>query len=48
MSEKNKWTLPPGALQPHFCPIFALFALGRQMGVPTYFFRSLGRLDDFT
>jgi len=44
MSEKNKWALPPGALDRHF----GLFALWRQMGVPTYFFRSFERVDDFT
>jgi len=40
----------------HLAPysaILTLFALGRQMGVPTYFFahlffRSFGRVDDFT
>ena len=35
---KNKWQLPSGAL----------FALWRQIGVPTYFFRSFNIVDDFT
>ena len=38
---KNKWALPPGALERHFgpiCAILALFAHWRQMGVPTNFF----------
>jgi len=48
MSEKNKWALPPGALEGPICTILALFALWRQMGVPTYFFRSFERVDDFT
>ena len=30
------------------CAMLALFALWRQMGVPTYFFRSFERVDDFT
>ena len=30
------------------CTILALFALWRQMGVPTYFFRSFNRVYDFT
>jgi len=41
MSEKNKWALPPGAPERPFgpiCAILALFALWRQMGLPTYFF----------
>jgi len=36
MSEKHKWA------------ILALFALWRQMEVPTYFVRSFERVDDFT
>ena len=30
------------------CALLALFALGRHMGVPTYFFRSFDIVDDFT
>jgi len=30
------------------CTILALFALWRQMGVPTYFYRSFDIVDDFT
>ena len=30
------------------CAILALFALWRQMEVPTYFFCSFERVDDFT
>ena len=40
MSETNKWALSSGALEPPFgpiCAILALFALWRQMEVPTYF-----------
>ena len=51
MSKKNKWVLPPAALERPFvpiCTILALFALWRQMGVPTYVFRSFDRVDDFT
>ena len=39
MSEQNKRALAPGALEHHFwpiCAILALFALWRQMGVPSY------------
>jgi len=38
--QNNKWALPPGALKGPFGPIstiFAIFALCRQMGVPTDF-----------
>ena len=35
--EKNKWALPSGDLQRHCGPICAVFALGRQMAVPTFF-----------
>ena len=31
-----------------YLSLWALVALGRQMGVPTYFFRSFDRVDDFT
>jgi len=51
MSEKNKWALPLGALERscrHICDILALLALWRQMGVPTYLFRSFDGVDDFT
>ena len=43
MSEINKCALPPGALERHFgliCAMLVIFALWRQMGMPTYFFRS--------
>mgnify|MGYP006944960150 CR=1 FL=1 len=39
---KNQWALPTGVLD----TLLALFALSRQM--PTYFFRSVERVDDFT
>ena len=42
---KNKWALPSGAPERPICVILALFALWRQMGVPTYFFAH--RVEDF-
>ena len=44
MSEKNKSALPSGAKE----QISQNGALGRQVGVPTYFFRSFYRVDDVT
>ena len=43
--------LPSGALERPFgpiCTLLVLFCLGRQMGVPLIFFRSVDRVYDFT
>ena len=51
MSETNKWALPSGAKEqvgPKCRKYGDKSALRRQVGVPTYFFRSFDRVDDFT